>query len=89
MNVEIVRSDAQRWLVSNTRRFDVVFLDPPFSSGELEGSLASLRERGLAAEGVVYAELPAGAPARFDGFEVVKESRAGDTRYLLLVANGV
>jgi 16S rRNA (guanine966-N2)-methyltransferase len=88
-NVEIVRSDARAWLARNTKRFDVVFLDPPFASGELTKSLTSLRERGLAEGAVVYAELQADAPAAFDGFDVVKESRAGETQYLLLAPTGV
>ena len=84
-NVEIVRSDAAAWLERTSKRFDIVFLDPPFVSGELTKSLASLEARRLLTEaGVVYAELPADTTPVFDGYRIAKDSRAGDTRYLLL-----
>jgi 16S rRNA (guanine966-N2)-methyltransferase len=89
-NIEIVRADAMRWLQQTTRRFDVVFLDPPFASDELSRALETLRERALLApDGVVYVELPATATLPIAGFTIAKESRAGETRYLLLDVAGV
>jgi 16S rRNA (guanine966-N2)-methyltransferase len=84
-NVTIVRTTAAEWLERTPTPFDLVFVDPPFDSDELERSLAALRKRGwLTTTGVVYAELPLSRPLVVDGYRIAKESRAGDTRYLLL-----
>ena len=34
-NIELVVSDAMRWLEQNTHEFDIVFLDPPYRAGAL------------------------------------------------------
>jgi 16S rRNA (guanine966-N2)-methyltransferase len=90
LSIDIVASDATAWLRRTNARFDIVFLDPPFETDELARSLALIRDRGLLDRaGVVYAELAADAALVFDGFTIAKESRAGDTRYLLLVLTRV
>ena len=88
VHANIVRGDALQWLAGATqRRFDVVFLDPPFGSGLLARALPLAAER-LAASGIVYAEADASfefaEAARLAGLSVVRASSAGEVRYALL-----
>lgn len=85
----IEHADAMRWLASQSsdRRWDVVFLDPPFDSSLLPTALAAAAAR-LSADGVVYAESNdafdwAGAAAT-SGLGIWRHSRAGAVRYGLL-----
>lgn len=81
-NVELRCEDAIRFLDSDRRTFDVVFLDPPYRQGALPELLQALNQH-LARGGLVYleaAELPAIPP----GYEVFRCSRAGQVNYLLL-----
>jgi 16S rRNA (guanine966-N2)-methyltransferase len=80
--VEAHVDDALRFLDRETRRFDVVFLDPPFDEDPWSALFARLPSR-LAPGGCVYAE--AGrelAPA--SGWEVLRHERAGAVHYHLL-----
>jgi len=80
---------AGRFLRQPAPAWDVVFLDPPFDAALLHDTLRQIRAAGcLSAGGVVYFELPRRSPAVFDGFSVLKEGTAGDTRLGLLVAHG-
>ncbi|MBL8472481.1 MAG: 16S rRNA (guanine(966)-N(2))-methyltransferase RsmD [Rhodocyclaceae bacterium] len=80
--VEIVRADALKWLALPPRRYDVVFLDPPFHSGWFE-RLAGLVEAALEPQGLVYAE--AEFPVHNLGnLRSVKQGRAGHVYYQLL-----
>ena len=83
--VRIERADAMAWMARTpAASFDLVFLDPPFDSGLLDGALAAAA-RIVSAGGFVYAEsgtplaaLPAGA-----GLEPFRASRAGAVHFQL------
>ena len=80
--VETHVGDAQPFLGRETRRFDVVFLDPPFADDPWPALFTALTPR-LASGGRIYAE----AAGRLDapaGFEVVRHGRAGAVHYHLL-----
>jgi len=89
--VEVISGDASRALRRLARsgaRFDLVFLDPPYASDELERALAGLREHGLLRPGALVViersrrhSLPDG-----HGLEVLDERRHGDTLVTRLVA---
>src|SRR5690606_38708171 len=53
--VELLRGDAVKFLQSTSRRFDVVFLDPPYKQGWLE-RIEPLLDRVLQPDGWLYAE---------------------------------
>ena len=74
--------DARAFLARETRRFDVVFLDPPFDDAPWDWLLPASAAR-LTAEGVVYAEAgqPIAAPA---GLAIARSGRAGQVYYHLL-----
>ena len=79
--VEIVRGEALAWIDATDRRFDVVFLDPPFRQNLLPAALARLSQR-LAEGGRVYAE--ADHAVEEPGWRVLKHARAGQVHYQLL-----
>ncbi len=81
-NIEVQCQDALRFLGSDQRLFDVVFLDPPYQRGLLPQLLAKIGPH-LADGANVYLEadqLPPIAPA----YRIARRSRAGQVNYLLL-----
>lgn len=92
--VKIIRGDAQRIaqeLATNGQRFDVIFLDPPYSQDGLSKILplcASLLTDG----GLVYTESAQAlftesdekAPPSLEGWKIVRSDRAGMVHYYLL-----
>ncbi|HEY3327013.1 MAG TPA: 16S rRNA (guanine(966)-N(2))-methyltransferase RsmD [Novimethylophilus sp.] len=78
----IVRADAVQFLMQNARRFDVIFLDPPYGQGWQQKLLPRLAGH-LAADGVVYAEAET-MLADANGWQVVKHGKAGNVHYHLL-----
>lgn len=84
--IDIVRSDALRWLRGATGRFDIVFLDPPFSTPLLERACRSLSASAcLAPDPLIYLECERtrGSPPLPEGFELFRAGRAGAVRYHL------
>jgi 16S rRNA (guanine966-N2)-methyltransferase len=84
--LEVHRADAEAFLAQEGRRFDVVFLDPPFADDPWSWLLPACRTR-LADGGAIYVESarPIAAPA---GLAVVRQRRAGQVVYHLLRADG-
>jgi len=83
--LEVHAADALAHLARETRRFDVVFLDPPFDSDPWPGLLPRAAAR-LAPGGFVYAE----AARRIDpppGLVLHRADRAGHVHYHLLRAD--
>lgn len=81
-NVELRCEDAFRFLESDERLFDVVFLDPPYRQGSLLPLLTALYKH-LAGGALIYLEaedLPVIPP----GYSILHRSRAGQVNYLLL-----
>ena len=84
--IDIVRGDALQWLRSARGRFDIVFLDPPFSTPLLDRSCRSLATSAcLAPDALIYLECERarGTPPLPDGFELIRAGRAGAVRYHL------
>lgn len=80
--IELEHRDAQAFLRSDDRQYDVVFLDPPFASSLLSEALALLPPR-LADHAVVYVEC--GAPfCPEDAWSIWKQGRASRVYYYLL-----
>lgn len=80
--LELAAADAVKFLANEGRRFDVIFLDPPFKHGILPLLLPLLPER-LAPDGLVYAESEAAFEPGED-WEVWRSGRAGNVHYCLL-----
>ena len=80
--LETHRGDAKAFLAREARRFDVVFLDPPYDDDPWAWLLPSVASR-LAEGGVIYAE----ARRRLDvpdTLAVARDGRAGQVHYHLL-----
>ncbi len=68
------------------RRFDIVFLDPPFASGSLPPMFEALAQGWLGPDALVYVESPAGMPLPPlpASWLVHRAKRAGQVGYHLL-----
>ena len=68
-------------------RYDVVFLDPPFSANLLEQTCESLREQHelMRPDTLVYVESAAGTFSPPQTWHGVRQARAGAVEYFLLV----
>jgi len=80
--VELTKSDALEFLRADVGIYDVVFVDPPFAAGYWP-RLAALLPPRLAPGAMVYHESGA-RPEHIPGWEIWRESRAGQVRYRLL-----
>ena len=80
-NIDVVWSDAERYLKTCQDKFDLVLLDPPFAS-PLLGQILPQLEHFLSADAQVYiecAELP-----DLSRWEIVRQGKAGTVHYALL-----
>ena len=80
-NLEIVESDAMRYLAQPRERFDVVFIDPPYAENLAPVVMQRLGPH-LADGARVYAE-SAKAIDLPQGWKALKEDRAGAVRFAL------
>ena len=80
--VEIVRGDAVRFAETTPRRFDGVFLDPPYSQGWI-GRVQPWLDRLLEPDGWLYVESEA-AVEQLGAWHVVKQGRAGQVHFQLM-----
>ena len=75
--------DALKFLDSDRRQFDLVFLDPPYRLGLLPRLLSSLHSH-LSVRGLVYIENDSLPEADADDWLVWRQGQAGKVRYQLL-----
>lgn len=91
-DVELLARDALEWLSTvRERRYDIVFIDPPFGSGMATRCLQLLAASGLAAPGArIYLECGATEPAPQlpAGWILHREKFAGQVAYRLFLAPG-
>jgi len=81
--LEIHCTDAAAFVAAETRKFDVVFLDPPFDDDRWPAALWPTLTARLASGALVYAEQPRQIDAA-PGLEVIRHARAGRVHYHLL-----
>ncbi|HUD40400.1 MAG TPA: 16S rRNA (guanine(966)-N(2))-methyltransferase RsmD [Dokdonella sp.] len=83
---EVVRGDALSWLAqAGERRFDLVFVDPPFDADAWQATLHALEQGGRLALGAwIHVEASAEqAPAPPANWHLHREGRAGSVRHRL------
>jgi len=86
-DAEVVQSDAFAWLGGEPKPFELVFLDPPFDADLVPEACARLAEGWLKPGAWVYVEHAAERePALPEGWQVLKESRAGRVGFRLVTA---
>jgi 16S rRNA (guanine966-N2)-methyltransferase len=83
----VVCDEAQHYLAADRERgFDLVFLDPPYASGELPAAAAALARSGLAPEARIYVEQHADdelQQALPGSWRKLRTGKAGEVRYHL------
>ena len=80
--VEIIRGDAVKFLQSTPRKFDVVFLDPPYRQNWIE-RVAPMIDRIMQPDGWLYVESEA-TVTHLGGWQTVKKGHAGQVHFHLL-----
>ena len=80
--VEVVRADAVEFARSTSRKFDLVFLDPPYRQGLLEKIEPAL-ERLLEPDGWLYAESEHPL-TQLGRWTTIREGRAGQVHFHLM-----
>jgi 16S rRNA (guanine966-N2)-methyltransferase len=80
--VEVHRGDARSWLARESRRFDAIFLDPPFAEEPWSWLLPACAQR-VAPAGYIYVEAGRAVEPP-EGFTVHRSGRAGQVHYHLL-----
>ncbi|MBS3916244.1 MAG: 16S rRNA (guanine(966)-N(2))-methyltransferase RsmD [Sulfuritalea sp.] len=83
--LELIRADALKFLSRASRRYDLLFLDPPYRQGWIERVEPCLPAV-LAADARIYAEAEHRIE-RIGAWETVRDGRAGQVYYHLLEAN--
>jgi len=81
----VQRSDALQFLAANSTRYDIVFLDPPFTAGLWTEVASALEARDRLQPGaLIYVESPAQEiPPMPPNWALHREGRAGAVRYAL------
>ena len=87
-NVTIIKADAKKWLAEhkNLKPFDLIFLDPPFSSNLLTSCCSLLEKNGLLAENAhIYVETDRSYSAFIipSNWQLLKEKTSGQVSYRL------
>ncbi|WP_018413023.1 16S rRNA (guanine(966)-N(2))-methyltransferase RsmD [Methyloversatilis thermotolerans] len=80
--VRLVRGDALEFAARPSRRFDLLFLDPPYGRGLLDKVVPHLPAL-LTDDARIYCEAEHAVPALGD-FRATREGRAGQVHYQLL-----
>jgi 16S rRNA (guanine966-N2)-methyltransferase len=90
-NAEVLNLDARNFLgQSAVRRFDIVFLDPPFKADLYDELCRLLIERSWLADGArVYLEMDKDQPDMCvpESWQILKDKTAGKVRYLLVATD--
>jgi 16S rRNA (guanine(966)-N(2))-methyltransferase RsmD len=85
-NAHVLHQDALQFLNANKQKFNLIFLDPPYNEAWLPKVLPLLAEH-LQNEGLVYVEAEyalESAQGNAQGWQVIKQSKAGNVFYHLL-----
>jgi 16S rRNA (guanine966-N2)-methyltransferase len=84
----VVTADALAWLTAPASNFDIVFLDPPFTSALLAPACERLNTGGwLHAGARIYLEYPTGAAPYVPGnWKIVRTARAGRVAFALAIS---
>ncbi len=82
----VVKSEAEPFLQQSNERFDIVFLDPPFSTDIIDSVCATLEARSLLSErAFIYIETPRSGepPVLPHNWSVTRAKIAGNVSYQL------
>jgi 16S rRNA (guanine966-N2)-methyltransferase len=81
-NVEVCKSNALDYIKNTTQRFDIIFLDPPFTANYLEECLRLLsNSQALNPGGLIYIESPSEFVLDSLVWKQLKSKKAGQVVY--------
>ena len=84
-NCEIFKKEAISWLAKKQKKkYDIVYVDPPFRSGLLERALSELADGWLTDNGLVYVEVETDKTEIIQNWKILKTATTKKTRYSLL-----
>ncbi len=83
---DILKREAMAYLCETDKKFDIIFLDPPYNTGLLTSAAEEIRNRGLLTEsGIIVAETELGGEEPSgDKFEILKKAKYGKTLIFVL-----
>lgn len=82
---QVVHSDAIAFLNRTDKKYDIIFLDPPYASGLYTDVLSVIKARGLlAAGGLIVCECDANFVLSPEGYSILKDKKYGKVRVYLL-----
>ncbi|MDR1688644.1 MAG: 16S rRNA (guanine(966)-N(2))-methyltransferase RsmD [Clostridiales bacterium] len=83
-NAELVLKSATEFLKGNKEKFDIIFMDPPYSKGFIIPVLELIKSTGALKEGgLCVTEYPASENHEVSFFEVYKNKRYGRIKVLI------
>ena len=83
--VSLERCDAISFLSKTAKKFDIIFLDPPYMSELYDKVLSIIKEKGLLSHGgLVVCECLAGYTPDCTGYIITKDKTYGKVRLLIL-----
>ncbi|MFT5759899.1 MAG: 16S rRNA (guanine966-N2)-methyltransferase, partial [Alteromonadaceae bacterium] len=84
-NMSIIQSDAVDFIEKNTKKYDVVFLDPPFRKGFVAQAASLLDKNSLAENALIYVEMEGESSEQLlpHHWQLLKEKIAGQVIYRL------
>jgi len=83
---EVIKSDALMWLsAAQNKKYDIVYLDPPFDKGFLKPILNALSEGWLSDDALVYVEQETGSLDLEANWEIKKIANTNKVKFALLM----
>ena len=77
--------DALEFLKTTEKKFDIIFMDPPYASALYEDALNLIKKRNiLSASGVVICECDADFNFQCQGYDIIKDKTYGKVRLVVL-----
>ena len=83
----VIKTDSIEYVRSTDKKFDIIFIDPPYESDLYEKSLIAIKENSaLTDNGFIILEYDCEITPEFDlcGFEIVKDKKYGRVKILIL-----
>lgn len=86
-NAIVVNTDSIEFINKSDKKFDIIFIDPPYGSDLYERSLYAIKNAGVLKEdGSIVLEYDTEVTSEFgtEGFKVIKEKKYGRVKILIM-----
>ncbi len=84
-NVKLLKADSLRFIKKEKRKFDLIFIDPPYSKEEFYPLLLSIIEKKalLKDNGRVICEMSASFEFKNENYDIIKNKKYGSSRIII------